>query len=69
MNGQVFKEIVNYELDLSFFRHVGRDMTDEERRNWWTSPQGGVEEPYLLVASGTDDEMDAVAKAAREYRP
>jgi hypothetical protein len=63
------KVMVNLELDASAQRHMGRVMTFHERRAWWTSPQGGIEEPYLAGFNGTNEDHEAILKAAREWKP
>jgi hypothetical protein len=69
MDGQTFKTLVNYELDVVARRELGRLMTVEERRAWWLSPQGGVEEPAMLVVAGEEEERDHVLAAARQWKP
>lgn len=69
MNGQEFKVLANHELDVAAKREMGRLMTFTERQQWWTSPQGGIEEPYLLVVTERTEDMEAVIKAAREWKP
>lgn len=67
MNGQMFKHLANLELDASAQRVLGRPLTFEERQRWWTTPKGGVEEPWLLVVEDGDEDREAVMKAAREW--
>ena len=69
MTGSLFKTLVNFELDTASFTRLGRQLDEAERAQWWTSPQGGIAEPYLLVVAGSEAERRAVIKAAREWTP
>ena len=69
MTGQELKVLVNSELDMRALQWLGRTMTMAERRDWWTSTQAGVENPYLLVVAGTEEDRQAVLKAARLWKP
>lgn len=69
MTGQELKHYANIALDERSQRTRGRDMTDQERQAWWCSPQGGVDDPYLQVITGTDRERLAVLRAAARWTP
>lgn len=69
MTGQELKALANSALDEIAKRELGRPLSPGERMRWWCSPQGGVDEPYLLTIGGTDEQRQAALDAARAWKP